>query len=35
MKTYQALKSLLCSVVTLIEVGYAHHQVEFQFGGDL
>lgn len=35
MKTYQALKSLLCSFVTLIEAGYPHHQVEYQFGGGL
>lgn len=33
MKTYQALKGVLTSLIGLIEAGYPHHQVEFQFGG--
>lgn len=35
MKAYQALKSVARCFVTLIEAGYQHHQVEYQFGGGL
>lgn len=35
MKTIQALISTIRCFVTLIEAGYQHHQVEFQFGGGL
>ena len=35
MKTIKALISTARCFVTLIEAGYQHHQVEFQFGGGL